>query len=322
MVITPDKFDELKECFDIAADKGILLYDIMTERHEITTILQRELSLLADVYGSQENGTPDNPGVVMESVHNFYKVVSGNALIRPAWFYDIKQQGEGLVDVSTHLVDLVQWECFPNVILDYTKDVQMNSARRWPTVLTKEQFKASTGMDEFPDFLKDDVKDGKLNVYQNGEINYCLKGVNAKLTILWDYEAPVGGDSHYSNLRGTKAELTIKQGKEENFRPELYITPTKETLKGLKAYEEVLNKNFAELVKKYPGIALEKTKNGKAWHVIIPDSYRNGHEAHFGQVTENFLKYLVDGKLPEWEVPNMIAKYYVTTQALKMALEK
>lgn len=322
MVITPDKFDELKECFDIAAEKGILLYDIMTERHEITTILQRELSRIADVYGTQESGTPENPGVVMESVHNFYKVVSGKALTRPAWFYDIKQQGEGLVDVSTHLVDLVQWECFPDVVLDYTKDIQMNGARRWPTVLTKEQFKASTGLDEFPEFLQADVKDGKLNVYQNGEINYCLKGVNAKLTILWDFEAPTGGDSHYSNLRGTKAELTIKQGKEENFRPELYIFPTKETAKNLKAYGEVLAKNFTELEKKYPNIDLEKTKDGKGWHVIIPDFYRNGHEAHFGQVTENFLKYLVDGKLPEWEVPNMIAKYYVTTQALKMALEK
>ena len=85
--------------------------------------------------------------------------------------------------------------------------------------------------------------------------------------------------------------------------------------------QRIANK-LKELEKKYPNIDLEKTKEGKGWHVIIPDFYRNGHEAHFGQVTENFLKYLVDGKLPEWEVPNMIAKYYVTTQALKMALEK
>jgi len=39
-------------------------------------------------------------------------------------------------------------------------------------------------------------------------------------------------------------------------------------------------------------------------------------------VTENFLEYLKDGKLPDWEVPNMIAKYYVTTRALEMAKEK
>ncbi|MDP4206090.1 MAG: putative oxidoreductase C-terminal domain-containing protein, partial [Bacteroidota bacterium] len=46
-----------------------------------------------------------------------------------------------------------------------------------------------------------------------------------------------------------------------------------------------------------------------------------GHEAHFAQVTEKFLGYLKDGKLPRWEVPNMIAKYYTTTSALKMALK-
>ena len=48
----------------------------------------------------------------------------------------------------------------------------------------------------------------------------------------------------------------------------------------------------------------------------IPAKYRVGHEAHFGQVTEHFLDYLKEGKLPDWEVPNMLAKYYTTTSAL------
>lgn len=56
--------------------------------------------------------------------------------------------------------------------------------------------------------------------------------------------------------------------------------------------------------------------------MIIPDSYRIGHEAHFGQVTANFLSYLNDKKLPSWERPNMLAKYYVTTSALELARAK
>ena len=64
-------------------------------------------------------------------------------------------------------------------------------------------------------------------------------------------------------------------------------------------------------------MTLEPSEGG--WHVVIPPSYRVGHEAHFGQVTENYLRYLSEGKLPEWEVPNMIAKYYTTTLAWKMA---
>ena len=57
----------------------------------------------------------------------------------------------------------------------------------------------------------------------------------------------------------------------------------------------------------------------KLWTVEIPSKYNVGHEAHFGQVTEAYLQYLKDGKLPDWEVPNMIVKYYTTTEGLKMA---
>jgi hypothetical protein len=39
-------------------------------------------------------------------------------------------------------------------------------------------------------------------------------------------------------------------------------------------------------------------------------------------VTKKFLQYLVDGKLPDWEVPGMITKYYTTTEALKMARQQ
>ena len=81
-----------------------------------------------------------------------------------------------------------------------------------------------------------------------------------------------------------------------------------------------LNEAISKLEKKYSGISL--AKNGEKWRVEIPMSHRIGHEAHFGQVTDRFLQYLVDGKLPDWEVPNMIAKYYITTSALEMAKNK
>ena len=77
---------------------------------------------------------------------------------------------------------------------------------------------------------------------------------------------------------------------------------------------------IGDLQKKYPGISIEKITDNK-WKVIIPKKYHIGHEAHFAQVTEKYLGYLVDGKLPDWEVPNMIAKYYTTTQALKKVRE-
>lgn len=314
MAINSENFKLLQECFDIAEEKGLLLYDIMTERFEIATILQREMMAIPEIYGTQELGTTEDPAIVTESVHHFYKNVSGSALTRPAWFYDVTQQGEGIADVMVHLVDLAQWECFPGQVLDYKKDVEMVSGRHWGTIVDPAQFKSSTGLDEYPDFLQPYVEDGVLNVPANGEICYKLKGVNIKLAALWAFEPPVGGgDTHYSLMRGSKASIVVKQGQEQNFVPELYVSPVSND----EDYAKALEASFAKLVEKYPGIALEPCDEG--WHVSIPASYRNGHEAHFGQVTENYLNYLSSGNMPEWEVPNMITKYYITTQGWQMA---
>ena len=152
----------------------------------------------------------------------------------------------------------------------------------------------------------------------NGEINYRLKGVCAKTVVTWEFQAPVGGgDTHYSVMRGSLATLAIRQGKEQNFVPELYIEPADEAGE---SFAGTLETAFVPLAEKYPGIALEPCEGG--WHVVIPASYRNGHEAHFGQVTENFLKYLKEGKLPDWEIPGMIAKYYIVTKGWEMSQEK
>ena len=313
MVIDAAGFKQLEKAFDVAAKKKLLLYDIMTERFEITTMLQRELSMMPEVFGELENGTPENPAITKESIHHFYKYVSGSVLTRPAWFLDASQQGEGIVDVTTHLVDLVQWEAFPEQALDYPKDISINSARRWTTDIPLSKFKTITKLDAFPEYLKKDVvSDSILKVSSNGEINYKLRGVNAKVSVIWNYESKDGsGDTHYSIMRGTKANLAIKQGKDEQYKVTLYIEP----IKSDKAYEQTVTDNFKKLEEKYPGIALEKIKNG--WVVTIPDRYKEGHEAHFGRVTEKFIDYLKNGNIPAWEVPNMLAKYYTTTQALE-----
>ena len=320
MAIKVSDFNELKECFDIAGRKGVLLYDIMTERFEITTILQKEFSLISGVFGVQQAGTPDDPGIVKESVHHFLKTVSGNPLIRPAWFFDVGQQGAGIVDVTTHLVDLVQWECFPGQIIDYTKDVQLLDANTWTTAMTLAEFQVVTGKATFPDYLKKDVRDDVLYVYSNGDITYRIKDVTAKVSVIWNYTYPEGGgDTHYSIMKGSKSHLIIEQGKEQGYKPVLTIKAVKGTEPA--PFEKELTEALKIITAKYPGVSI--TKQGEdAWKVEVPEIYHNGHEAHFGQVTENFLKYLSEGALPEWEVPNMIAKYYITTHALEMAKNK
>ena len=319
MVIDSKGFQELKEAFEVAAANKLLLYDIMTERFEITTMLQRDLSMLPEVFGTLEKGTLQNPAITKESIHHFYKYVSGNVLTRPAWFLDASQQGEGIVDVMTHLVDLVQWECFPEQVID-TTEIKVNKAKRWATNMTLSQFKAITKLDAFPDYLKNNVSaDTVLKIYSNGEINYQVKGVHAKTSVIWKYQAPEGtGDTHYSIMRGSKANLVIRQDKDQQYKPTLYIEPVGKAKDA--SYEKTLNEQMKTIVAKYPGVELKSTKAG--WEVIVPKKYKEGHEAHFGRVTEKFLEYLKNGNMPSWEVPNMIAKYYTTTQGLEVSLKK
>jgi len=319
MVISPENFSVLEEAFKVAEENGVLLYDIMTERHEITTILQRELSKVPEIFGKLQNGTEDEPAITKESVHHFFKYVSGNPLKRPAWFFDTEQQGEGIVDVTTHLVDLIQWEAFPEVILNKS-DVKILSAKRWTTDLTHEMFTKVTLLKEFPDFLAKDVDEDVLKVFSNGEFNYLLNGIHAKVSVIWNFEAPEGtGDTHYSIMRGTKCNLIIKQGADENYKPQLYIQANDKL--NSTEFEDNLNIAIQRLESNYPGIRLEKLTESN-WKLDIPEKYKVGHEAHFGQVTEKYLRYLIEGKLPEWEVPNMIVKYYTTTEALKAALNQ
>ncbi|NNE76912.1 MAG: oxidoreductase [Pricia sp.] len=314
LVISDEGFEKLKQAFQIAEQNNVMIYDIMTERFESTTMMQKLFSTMPEVFGELVEGTPKEPAISKESVHHFFKYVSGQPLVRPPWFFDVEEEGEGIVDVTTHLVDLVQWEAFPGQVIDST-DIEMVSARRWPTVLTKEEFQKVTGLDEFPEYLEKDIKDGKLYVYCNGEMTYKIKGKYAQVSVIWNYQAPEGtGDTHYSIMRGTKSNLIIKQGKEEDYKPVLYVEA-----KDGEGFETALESAISnEVSKEFPGTTLEKISDTQ-WKINIPDEFKIGHEAHFGQVTENFLKYFEEGNLPEWEVPNMISKYYTTTKALETA---
>lgn len=316
MAITPDDFKMLQEAYAIAAEKNLMLTDIMTERHEITTRLQKFFAHQKDFFGELDPGTPDDPSVTKESVHHFYKTVAGAPLQRPAWFYDTAQQGEGIVDVTTHLVDLVQWEVSPEKILGLD-DAKVLSARTWKTTLSPAQFTRSTKVEEIPDYLKPNLNaGGHLEVASNGEFVFKLHGIHAKISVIWDYEAPAGGgDTHYSLMRGSKVAAIIRQGKEQGYKPMLYLEPRKGVDPA--SLQEPLAAAVKQATATWPGVEVAKTDAG--WVVNFPDSYRLGHEAHFSQVAEDFLGYLKNGEMPAWEVPNTLAKYRTIMDAYRMS---
>ena len=297
--------------------KRLVAYDIMTERFEITSLLQRALVNDAGTFGTMERGNEAEPAVYMESVHYLLKTVAGAPNIRPSWFFDNQEQGEGLNDIGTHLVDLVQWTLFPDQSLDYRSDVKVLAAQRWPTIIPEEDFRKVTGEPRFPPTLAAAVKDGKLEYYCNTLVSYTLRGVHTKLNVIWDWEAaPGGGDTHFAYYQGTRSRVEVRQTRADRLRPELYVIPRDPAAKAqvLAAVQGKLQ----SLQHEFRGVGVED--RGSELHVTIPDRFRVGHEAHFAEVAANYFKYLRDrASLPHWERPNMLAKYYVTTMGSELS---
>ncbi len=298
-VIAAANLPKLEDALNTAEQKGLVAYDLMTERYEPTSALQKELVNDPDIFGEIEKGDEQNPGVYMESVHHIMKIVSGVPNLRPAWFFDVLEQGEGLTDVGTHLVDLTNWTLFPKQILDYRKDVRMLTAKRWPTTMTKAEYQRVTG---------EALKTDSLDYFCNNQVSYTVRGVHVKFDVLWRYEAPAGGlDTHYAVYRGTKSRIEVRQGAEH----ELWVIPKSPVIVALR-------KRVATLLTDYPGIAV--SEQGEKIRVTIPASLRTGHESHFAQVATRFFSYLKNPKsMPAWEKANMLAKYYITTQGVELS---
>ncbi len=319
MAIDTQGWEMLVEAFEKADENNVLLYDIMTERREVTSRILRTLMQDRNLFGELVAGTPEEPALYKESIHHLFKYVAGSPLRRPPWYFDVRQQGEGIVDVTVHLVDLSMWVAFPDQIIRIEEDVDLLSGERWPTNVTLDQFSRITGEQAFPEYLADQLDDsGSLPLYCNGQIDYLLNGHHVSVKVQWDYQAPPGGDdSHFTMIRGTNANLVVRQGEEQGFRATVYVEPFDGASPA--DIEQQVAEAVERLQQQYPGAAYNTSPYG--WELHIPDEFHFGHEAHFGMVAESFFDYLERGMLPEWEVPNMITKYYITTHAREMAMQ-
>lgn len=307
LAITPEVFAKTTRAARLAEEKGLFFADIMTERNEITTILQRALTQDRALYGEQEKGTPDDPAITKISVHHFCKLVNGAPLQRPTWYYDTRIQGEGIADVTTHLVDLIQWEAFPETRLT-TNDVEIISARTWPTHITPEQYKMSTG----------GTVAAAFDCEANGAFTYRLKGVSCKVSVIWNFIAPEGtGDTHDSMMRGTKAEVFIRQGAKEGYKPVLYVRSRGDAAQTKSALDAAL----ARIAEAWPGVAAVATDEPSVWRIAYPKAYDVGHEAHFSQVVRMFLDWMKAGRQDPLYIDNMLVKYYTIVEAWKKAHE-
>ena len=285
---------------DDADKRGLVAYDIMTERYEVTSMLHRELVNAPEIFGTIVPGSRDEPAIYMDSMHRLLKTVAGVPMLRPVEFFNIEEQGEALSDVGTHLVDLAQWIAFPDIALDYRSDIELFDARRWPTTLTAEEWRQVTGS----------ARSAQFDYYGNNFVSYAIRGVHIQMNVRWDLAGV--SDTYVARFRGTKSSIEVRQGEAENFRPEIYVVPNSPDVR------TALREKLAELQTEFEGVGMEEI--GEEFRLTIPDRLRVGHEAHFAEVTRQFFAYLRDPKaLPAWEKPNMLAKYYVSTRGVEMA---
>jgi predicted dehydrogenase len=292
-----------------------LAADIMTERYEIATLLQKEFAAREDVFGRIRIEEDGGPSVFKECVHHLYKVVNQKPLVRPIWYFDIDIQGEGIVDTTIHLVDMTQWMLFPGTPIHYENDIELVEARRWPTAVPLDKFQIITGTNQFPRNIQDYVNGDVLNYFCNGELIYRLKGVPVHLREIWNLdEPPGGGDTHRSLIKGTRSDLMIRQLPECGYKTELLVVPRKNKDQVEKAVQACLG----DWSNKYPGLSAAMEKN--ALRINIPDNLRTTHEQHFCKVRDAFLENLDKGTEPAEHRACTIAKYTLLAEARNKAL--
>lgn len=302
MAITGEGYESLVSAYELAKKKGLVICDLMTERHDVLNAIVRDIVSDRESFG-------DITGVSISSVHHFFKNVNGASLRRPMWYYDVRQQGEGIADVTTHLIDLIFWQCMPDVAVT-PSDITELEACHYPTSVSLEQYERSTGAQAFPDYLSADVcPDGILNVMSNGRIGFRLKSIPVSVSVRWDYE-PVegGGDTSESLYDGTKASVRMVQNVGTNFDRQLLLNVSSSSEGSL----------LEKLKNSYPDMICTRLGDGR-WLLDMPQDKKPGHEAHFNMVAASFLEMIDRHAVPLWEKTNTLTKYYITTRAVQLS---
>lgn len=313
MVINERGYQGLKSAFLVAEKNGNLIYDIMTSRCEWYNAII-SLLLQSSFLGELERGTNEHPAISLHSTHYFFKKVSGITLVRPSWYFDTTQQGTGIVDITTHLTDLVQWFSQPRQLIA-ERDVSILEAKQWPTFLPKEGYLEITRQNEVPSYLKPMLHNDTLSVYANGSFTYRLRDTVARVAVDWKYQ-PVNDetDTFTATIRCTRGIIHVSQDKEHNFKSALTITPLHQDINSFaKALQDFMSSFGGDYKDALISIS------GKMCEVVMQDALKLTHENQFARVVRQFLEYKETGRIPEWEKAFILTKYYTLQKALHIA---
>src|SRR2546427_8206072 len=195
-----------------------LVAEIMTGRQDLAAGLVKRLVGAHALFGAFRD---DGPAIEHESVHHLEKLVDGAPLRRPWWFFDVRVQGSGAVDIPTHVVDQAQW-----LVENDAAVPALLSARGWSTQVPREAFRRITGEAGFPRELEPFVDGEALSYRCNAELVYRIGRVTASAATRWNLSPlPGGGDASRSVAHGTRADIRLEQSARTGHRRRVFLEP-------------------------------------------------------------------------------------------------
>jgi predicted dehydrogenase len=302
-LVEPADLDHIRK----SLDGWPLTAEIMTGRHDLTAGLVKRLVDVPAIFGAFRD---DGPAIEQESVHQLEKLVDGAPLRRPWWFFDVRVQGSGPVDIPTHVVDQAQW-------LTDTDGAAptLLSARAWSTRVPAEAFRRITGEAGFPQELEPFVAGDALNYRCNAELVYRIGRVTARAATRWDLSPPPGGgDASHSVAHGTRADIRLEQSARTGHRRRVFVEPRTDTAGIARLLRDTITTWRAEL----PGLEVAPA-GPDAYEMTVPPTLDGGHETHFARVLDAFLGIVDDRRWPTPLVERTLAKYRLLAEAAARA---
>ena len=303
-----------------------LATEMMTGRYDVAARLHKRLVDTPDVFGRFRS---DGPAIELDGVHQLAKLVDGAPLRRPWWFFDVRVQGRGAVDIPTHLVDQTQW------LLESVELPQLVSARAWSTRVPLKAFHQITGHDTFPYELQPFVDGEALDYSCNAELTYRIGTITARAATRWDLSAtPGAADTSVVIARGTRSEIRREQGPQTGNRRRLFVdlggVPLAERLERDRVARAV-TETIAALQGEFPGVGVtpgvgiaaargidagtSAMTGSTRYEVTIPAALDAGHESQFARVLDDFLQAIDEHRWPSAVAERTLAKYRLLADA-------
>jgi len=282
--------------------------EIMTGRHDLAARCFNRLAGTRAVFGMLADV---EPAIELAGVHQLSKLVDGAPLRRPAWFFDVRVQGSGVVDIPTHMVDQTQWLLESTGLSRADATPHLVSARAWPTRVPEDAFRRITGAAAFPRQLASVVDADGLDYLCNAELVYRIGGVMARAITRWELSStPAAADAHSVIARGTRADLVLEQGAHTGHRRRLFVEPRGDGVETVHAVAETLSD--------VSGVGVARV-GGERYEVTIPAGLDAGHESHFTRVLDEFVRTIDDGRWPAERAARTLAKYALLAEAASRA---